>query len=243
MIEAVGVVIPARDEAELVGACVHALGDALRRLPAGVGYAVCVVADRCRDATAAAARAALGDLPGVVVATGSARTIGEVRDFGITRVRGRLRTPAAGTLLLSTDADTRVTPGWARAHLARARQGYHAIAGTAELSAPFSTSARALRQYEHVLDNARTAAGHGSVYGANLGVRADAFDAVGGFGRRATGEDHDLWHRLGQAGFRRCFEPAAPVVTSARLHGRAPDGLATLLRRLAGERDVCGDRS
>ncbi|WP_318306854.1 glycosyltransferase [Amycolatopsis solani] len=233
MIEAIGVVVPARDEAELVGGCVHALGEALRRLPSGVAYAVCVVADRCRDATAATARAAFGGLPGVVVTATSARTIGEVRDLGIARVRERLRAPAAGTLLLSTDADTRVTPGWARAHLARARQGYHAIAGTAELAAPFSTSARALRQYEHILDDARTATGHGSVYGANLGVRADAFDAAGGFGPRATGEDHDLWRRLGQAGFRRCFEPSAPVVTSARLHGRAPDGLATLLRRLA----------
>ncbi|WP_410632449.1 glycosyltransferase [Amycolatopsis sp. cmx-4-83] len=243
MIEAVGVVVPARDEAEHVGACLNALGEALRWLPAGVAYAVCVVADRCRDATAATAQAAFGDLPGTVLESEAARTIGEVRDLGVARVRELLRTPAAGTLLLSTDADTRVTPGWARAHLARARQGYHAIAGTAELSAPFTTSARALRQYEHVLDDARTAAGHGSVYGANLAVRGDAFDVVGGFGPRATGEDHDLWRRLGQAGFRRCFESAAPVVTSARLHGRAPDGLATLLRRLARDHDGCGHRS
>ncbi|MBE1494618.1 hypothetical protein H4696_001718 [Amycolatopsis lexingtonensis] len=240
MIEAVGVVVPARDEAELVGECVAALTEALRRLPSGIVYAVCVVADRCQDATAAVAGTALGDLPGGVVASRSPRTIGEVRDFGVARVRRWLRAPAAGTLLLSTDADTRVTPGWARAHLARARQGYHAIAGTAELAAPFSTSARALRQYEHVLDDARTAAGHGSVYGANLAVRADAFDVAGGFGRRSSGEDHDLWRRLGQAGFRRCFESAAPVVTSARLHGRAPDGLATLLRQLARDHDGCG---
>ncbi|WIX99593.1 glycosyltransferase [Amycolatopsis mongoliensis] len=234
MITAVGVVVPARDEAELVGACVSALDAALRRLPAGIARAVCVVADRCGDATAEVARAAFGEVPGVVLATESARTVGEVRDLGVARVRAALGSPApARTLLLSTDADTRVTPGWARAHLARARQGYHAIAGTAELSAPFSTSARALSRYDHVLDRARTAEGHGSVYGANLGVRADAFEVVGGFGPRATGEDHDLWRRLGQEGFRRCYESGAPVVTSARLHGRAPDGLAALLRSLA----------
>ncbi|MEV6643897.1 glycosyltransferase [Amycolatopsis sp. NPDC051371] len=233
MITAVGVVVPARDEAPLVGACVRAVDLALRRLPAGVARAVCVVADRCGDATAAVARAAFADVPGVVVVSRSARTVGEVRDLGVARVRASLGTPAARTLLLSTDADTRVTPGWARAHLARARQGYHAIAGTAELSDPFSTSARALSRYDDVLDRARTTEGHGSVYGANLGVRADAFDVVGGFGPRATGEDHDLWRRLGQAGFRRCYESGAPVVTSARLHGRAPDGLAALLRTLA----------
>ncbi|MEV7041578.1 glycosyltransferase [Amycolatopsis sp. NPDC051061] len=233
MITAVGVVVPARDEASLVGACVRALDLALLRLPAGVARAICVVADRCGDATASVARAAFGDVPGVVVVSRSARTVGEVRDLGAARVRALLGAPAARTLLLSTDADSRVTPGWARAHLARARQGYHAIAGTAELSAPFSTSARALSRYDDVLDRARTTEGHGSVYGANLGVRADAFDVVGGFGPRATGEDHDLWRRLGQAGFRRCYESGAPVVTSARLHGRAPDGLAALLRSLA----------
>lgn len=231
MITAVGVVVPARDEAALVGACVRAVDLALRQLP--VSGAVCVVADRCGDATADLAQAAFGEVPGVVVVSRSARTIGEVRDLGVARVRAVLGAPPSRTLLLSTDADTRVTPGWARAHLARARQGYHAIAGTAELSDPFSTSARALSRYDDVLLSARTPEGHGSVYGANLGVRADAFDVVGGFGPRATGEDHDLWRRLGQAGFRRCFEPGAPVVTSARLAGRAPDGLAALLRTLA----------
>ncbi|MCR6482527.1 glycosyltransferase [Amycolatopsis sp. OK19-0408] len=231
MITAVGVVVPARDEAELIGACLAALAEALARLPPGVERAVCVVADRCTDSTAAVARAA--HRPALLVETRAERTIGEVRDLGVARVREALGTPATRTLLLSTDADTRVTPDWARAHVARARQGYHAIAGTAELSVPFSTSARALSRYEHVLDRARTPAGHGSVYGANLGVRADAFEVVGGFGRHASGEDHDLWRRLGQAGFRRCFEPGAPVVTSARLRGRAPDGLAALLRSLA----------
>lgn len=234
MIEAVGVVVPARDEASLVGACVRAVDLALRRLPAGIARAVCVVADRCGDATADVVRTAFGEVPGVVVVSRSARTVGEVRDLGVARVRAALGSPAPSrTLLLSTDADTRVTPGWARAHLARARQGYHAVAGTAELAEPFSASARALARYDHVLDRARTEEGHGSVYGANLGVRADAFDVVGGFGPRATGEDHDLWRRLGQAGFRRCYESGAPVVTSARLVGRAPDGLAALLRGLA----------
>lgn len=231
MITAAGVVVPARDEAALIGACLDALAESLGRLP--IAYAVCVVADRCTDSTAAVARAAFGSLPGVLVETSAVRTVGEVRDVGVAAVRASLAAPASRTLLLSTDADTRVTPGWARAHVRRARQGYHAIAGTAELSAPFSASAGALSRYEHVLDRARTPEGHGSVYGANLGVRADAFDVVGGFGRRASGEDHDLWRRLGQAGFRRCYESGAPVVTSARLEGRAPDGLAALLRSLA----------
>ncbi|MBB4684015.1 FAD-dependent oxidoreductase [Amycolatopsis jiangsuensis] len=48
-----------------------------------------------------------------------------------------------------------------------------------------------------------------------------------------AGEDHALWRRLGAAGHRIGQEPGAIVRTSARLDGRAPDGLSTLLRRLA----------
>jgi hypothetical protein len=70
------------------------------------------------------------------------------------------------------------------------------------------------------------------VYGANLGVRADAYLAVGGFGAVATGEDHHLWRRLGQAGYRRSYAAESTVRTSARRHGRAPGGLADLLRSL-----------
>ena len=36
---------------------------------------------------------------------------------------------------------------------------------------------------------------HRHVHGANLGVRADLLDAVGGWRRLHTGEDHDLWQR------------------------------------------------
>ena len=46
----VGVVVPARDEEERIGACLAAVDVAIRA--AGVPAVVCVVADRCTDATA-----------------------------------------------------------------------------------------------------------------------------------------------------------------------------------------------
>ena len=73
---------------------------------------------------------------------------------------------------------------------------------------------------------------HRHVYGANLGVRADAYLAVGGFPPDGPGEDHGLWRRLGAAGYSLAQPTGVRVRTSARLHGRADDGLAGLLRSL-----------
>jgi hypothetical protein len=47
-----------------------------------------------------------------------------------------------------------------------------------------------------------------------------------------TGEDHDLWRRLGQAGYRLSYAADTLVTTSARLRGRATGGLADLLYSL-----------
>lgn len=231
MITAVGVVVPAQNEEDLIVACLRALRESLRRLPARVDRAVCVVADRCTDTTAARARAAFGGwAAGRVVVTGRPRTIGEVRDLGCHAVRARLPGHApAEILLLNTDADTEVEAGWARAHLHRAERGAHAITGPADLPGPFPGPLAAASRYRAVLD------GSVNVYGANLAIRADAFDAVGGFGPCRTGEDHDIWRRLGAAGFRCRVDPSAVVRTSARLDGRAPDGLAALLRELREE--------
>ncbi|ASR37217.1 family 2 glycosyl transferase [Prauserella marina] len=235
MIAAIGVVIPARDEESTVGACIGAVVRALRRLPPWIEKTVCLVADRCSDNTAEAATAALrGAWAGTVLRSEHTRSVGNVRALGTRRCLSLLRNAdPARTLLLSTDADSLVAPDWALAHLGRANEGHHAVAGVAELLDSGELGARALRRYRGVLDDAAGPEGHGNVYGANLGVRADAYLAVGGFAPLPTGEDHDLWGRLGLAGFRRCYDRKARVLTSARVTGRAPEGLAALLDRLS----------
>ncbi|WP_086825072.1 glycosyltransferase family 2 protein [Allokutzneria sp. NRRL B-24872] len=237
MITAIGVVIPARDEAGLIGACLHAMSAALRGVPPRVERVVCVVADRCTDETVRLARAAFGGWQaGVITVNDAPLSIGEVRALGCRAARWRLRTHAPSTtLLLNTDADSAVGRSWAREHLRLADEGSHAVAGTAEFASPFPVASVATLRYQRVLDRARRPEGHGNVYGANLGVRADAYAAVGGFHALSTGEDHDLWDRLGVAGFRLRYDCAARVRTSARLAGRAPHGLAELLRTLVGE--------
>ncbi|MDT8913152.1 glycosyltransferase family 2 protein [Amycolatopsis sp. PS_44_ISF1] len=227
MITAVAVVVPARDEAALVAGCLRAVHRSLLGLPVPIARTVVLVADRCTDETAELASAG----GAVVVVSEEDRTIGEIRDLGCRRALALLPGHRPDRLLLlNTDADTEVTPGWAGHHLARAHRGWHATTGPAHLSGAFPGSPDAALRYRELVDTAERTTGN--VYGANLAVRADAHTAVGGFGPTATGEDHSLWRRLAAAGYRLATEPRAVVHTSPRLDGRAPGGLASLLRQL-----------
>lgn len=231
MITAVGVVVPARDERRHIQECLWSLCRALRELPPGIERAVCVVADRCTDATATLATAGLDGLPWAsVVENRLDLTIGQVRDLGMRHVGVALahHVPSE-VLLLSTDADSTVALDWAVQHVRLAGRGLHAVAGPADLDDLRALEPVVALRYGDVLARARRPEGHGNVYAANLGVRADAFHAVGGFGAVASGEDHDLWERLGRAGYRRRYADGPKVTTSARREGRAAGGLADLL--------------
>jgi glycosyltransferase involved in cell wall biosynthesis len=238
VILAVGVVVPARNERELIGDSLRHLRVALAALPARIERAVCVVADRCTDDTARVARAVFAGWDNArVVPNHQAATIGDVRHLGVARLTAMLGAHhPARTLVLCTDADSTVGPGWALAHLRLAERGWHAVAGAAELSQPLPPVVAA--RYRAVRGHARARDGHGNVYGANLGFRADAYTAIGGFGPLASGEDQDLWRRLGAAGFRLICADEPVVRTSARRHGRADGGVAALLRRLHHDDDA-----
>ena len=80
---------------------------------------------------------------------------------------------------------------------------------------------------------------HRHVHGANMGTRGDVYLLAGGWRRLHTGEDHDLWARLGQV--TKCVSSTAITVrTSARLVGRAPAGFARDIARMvaAGESSI-----
>lgn len=247
---AVGVVIPARNEQQRIGGCLAALRRSLDALPPGVSTAVAVVLDRCTDATPARVADHLADWPQARVLTVPAlgpppgdrpgvprrprgRGVGALRDLGIRDVLDRLAAhPPAGTWLLSTDADTVVPADWACAHLEVAAGGAHAVAGLADLAGVEHLARDALLRYRAVVERGLHGDTHHHVYGANLGVRADAYLAVGGFPPEGSGEDHGLWDRLRAAGHPIAQPVGIRVRTSARLRGRADGGLAGLLRSL-----------
>jgi len=73
---------------------------------------------------------------------------------------------------------------------------------------------------------------HSHVHGANLGIRASAYLAAGGFMPLRTAEDHALVAAAARAGCSVLRADDFTVQTSARRQARAPLGFSHLLRTL-----------
>src|ERR1700737_4303583 len=105
VIEAVGVVIPARDEADTIAHCILSIFAANRYIGWRNSLWIVVVADACRDKTAKVARDAVGAFGEVLeVAVQSGRT---ARGIGAGTVLEHFhQKPRRAILLANTDADT-----------------------------------------------------------------------------------------------------------------------------------------
>lgn len=236
----VGVVVPARDEADRVEACLSSLRTTLRaslRDGSCREARIVVVADRCHDDTASVARGALGPWDEVVEVddgnVGAARRRGTCRLLELLGHGGRAA--SARTWLLTTDADTVVPVDWVGAHLRLADAGAAGVAGVVRVDtfADHAVHADAIRRrFDHTYASHPDGT-HPHVHGANLGVRADAYLAAGGWPTLATAEDHALWARLRADGWPTVSSIEAWVTTSGRRTGRAPLGFAGHLADLA----------
>jgi glycosyltransferase involved in cell wall biosynthesis len=237
VISAVGVVVPAHNEAGRVGACLESIKVALAALPSNVDSAIWVMVDRSTDGTLRIVEASLAGRPRWGwESSGQERAVGWLRHRGARAALNLLRPhPARSTWLLHTDADSKVPSDWVVRHLRHAEDGAHAVAGVVRLDDLGHLHPRAAHRYEVLVNAERGDLGHSQVYGANLGVRGDAYLAVNGFRARATSEDADLVKRLERSGFRVAHALDVSVSTSARLEGRANGGLADLLGQLQSE--------
>lgn len=219
-----GVVVPARDEQERIGACLGALlaaRESLRQDIDGPGAVeIVVVADCCTDRTAGIA----AGFPGVEVIHDDRGRVGAARAAGVSfLLRG-----AAIDWIACTDADSTVPADWLRTQWQHARGRTDLLLGTVRL-APEELPTATVRQWERRHD---LSDGHPHVHGANLGVRAAMYKAVGGFPDVAVHEDVALVHAVRRAGGTVVRTAASPVDTSARVSGRAPGGLSGYLREL-----------
>jgi glycosyltransferase involved in cell wall biosynthesis len=222
------VVVPARNEAATIGACIRSIDRAAGCCP-GVPTSIVVAADCCRDATAVRARETATSHSDVVVLEGTWRAPSAARAAAVRHAVAD-GDPAA-TWLAHTDADCVVGAGWLAGHLAHARAGFDALAGTVVLDASAPTDLRERFVAAYTLG----ADAHRHVHAANLGVRADAYLAAGGWlARTVVGEEHDLWRRLGRSGFRVTQPLDVAVSTSPRRQGRVVGGFASWLARLEG---------
>lgn len=224
----IAVVVPARDEADLVGRCVRSVRAAVAALPDPAAAYVVVVADACVDATADVALRELAATAAAVVRCDAAN-VGAARRAGVERALQALAPhPPARTWIAMTDADTQVPSDWLWRHLTAAAEGWHAVVGAITVDdwrGRDPHTAAKLARYRAV---ARRNGIH-PVHGANLGVRGDALRAIGGVPARALSEDAALVAALDRAGVPVLRAHDLTVRTSARRSDRAPGGFSNLL--------------
>lgn len=219
----ISVLVPARNEEELLPRCLYSIQLARQNLPRTVTSDVIVVSDCSQDQTSTVAKTILKD-SGLVLETNSG-VVGSARAVAATAAIERYCGPLNRCWLANTDADCEVPADWLVSHIDFAERGFRAVAGVVDVDS-------FVEHWEWVEERFRLTylihadGSHPHVHGANLGVRADAYLDVGGWSQMPSAEDHDLWNRLHHEGHMRVSDAALKVITSGRRIGRAPSGFA-----------------
>jgi Glycosyl transferase family 2 len=222
----IAIVIPARDEQELLPRCLRSVQNARLMLPSHVTSDLIVVTDQSTDDTFKIAWDFVRG-NGTVVET-QAGCVGTARALGVQRALERYDGPRKRCWLANTDADCQVPATWLQDQLAFANAGFSAIAGIIDVDS-FAEHESLVSERFRLSYLIHADGTHPHVHGANLGVRADAYLQAGGWQDLFTAEDHDLWRRLQSGRHKRVSDASLRVVTSGRRVGRAPLGFAGAL--------------
>ncbi|NQX16209.1 glycosyltransferase family 2 protein [Rathayibacter sp. VKM Ac-2857] len=221
-IEHVLAVVPAHDEEERIGDAVASVlrsAEQLALAHPSVVVRLIVVADGCTDATVERARAA-----GAEVLELARCGVGAARAAGIAYALGTVSAPDDLVWVANTDADTVVPQDWLLEHVEHARL-HDALVGTVRPD-PADLSPEMYRRWRRTREREESI---GSIHGANLGVRASAYLAAGGFGGEPLHEDVLLVERLHAAGARVGATDRGEVTTSGRRRNRVDGGYGPYL--------------
>ena len=260
------VAIPVCDEIERVGRCVEALSEQRDSSGLLIGRGqvrVVLMANGCTDGTYEFLLRNLESFQ-VAVTAYHARLPETRRNAGFAR---RMANHAAiellhrkSGLLFMTDADSVAPPNWIANYCQMLRGGYDAIAGQVDLNPDDSNEFLPLlhnrgtleERYTLLLDQLDSIVDpiphdpwprHCNASGANIAVRVDALRGICDFPMVPCGEDRLLIKMLEAHGRRVRHDCATRVLTSGRLFGRAPGGMAdTLRRRLKAPLTPCDAR-
>lgn len=217
----IAVIVPAHDEADVIGRCLDAVSDASRHPGLAGEEVVTVVAlDACSDATAAVC--ARHDAAIVVL---NARCVGSARACAAHHALAM-----GARWIASTDADTTVPPEWLWRQLTCGAEAFCGVVEVGDWLDYPGALREAFERSEGIED------GHRHIHGANLGLSALAYQAAGGFPPLCTGEDVALMRAVQDAGLPIAWHARPVVTTSARRVARAPSGFSTFLQAL--EREV-----
>ncbi|MDO4916974.1 MAG: glycosyltransferase family A protein [Rothia sp. (in: high G+C Gram-positive bacteria)] len=234
-IKAVGIVIPAHNEVDEIDRCLAAVFSAIahaQKTHPHLYFSLHCVTDACTDGTETVVKKHLRQKFPVHIDTVNFRNPAQTRNHGIQRF---LAEPAVRDLnsdeiwLAMTDADTVVPTHWLTEQIALAKQGADAIIGTVEPR----KSELGSDLYNAWLDLHNLSEGHTHVFGANLGIRATAYQRVGGFAPLAHSEDAALVTALEQAGFSLRKTDRVRAITSGRFQGKVDHGFSTYLQDLS----------
>ena len=221
----VSVLIPARDEEDLLPRCLESVLEARAALRRWETCDVIVAVDRSMDSTFVVAQKILGQ-HGVVMRS-EAGIVGVARAMAA-GVALQSKQRSSRLWLANTDADCCVPTSWLTDQLELADCGVEAVAGIIDVDSCEEHDEFVAERFRasYCLYSDGT---HPHVHGANLGVRADAYRRAGGWADLRTAEDHDLWARLQASGARTVSPSHVRVMTSGRRNGRAPMGFAGAL--------------
>jgi glycosyltransferase involved in cell wall biosynthesis len=222
----ISVLIPARDEEDLLPRCLQSVLEACDALQGKATWDVVVAVDRSLDGTFAIAQTMLGT-EGTAIRV-DAGIVGVARAAAAKVALSRQPKETSRIWLANTDADCWVPPDWLSRQLELADLGVEAVAGIIDVDSFDEHEACVPQRFRstYLLHPDGT---HPHVHGANLGVCADAYLRVGGWADLSTAEDHDLWGRLRASGARMLSPSHLRVLTSGRRIGRAPMGFAGAL--------------
>jgi glycosyltransferase involved in cell wall biosynthesis len=230
----VGVVVPARDEQELLPACLASLAVAAGRL--SIPTRIVVALDRCSDRSAEVVAGCRADGLAVRSVPVTRPGVGAARAAGMRALLAECRSDRLW--LATTDADSRVPADWLVRQLAHVRRGAEVVVGTVRVAdwseQPSDVPERFAAAY-------RPQPGHRHRHGANLAFSRARYCAAGGFAELAQDEDVELIGRLEALGSAVVWAADLPVITSARRVGRAPGGFAGYLAQLAELAEVGDD--
>jgi glycosyltransferase involved in cell wall biosynthesis len=221
------VVVPAHNEKADLPGCLRAVLTAALCVP--ISVSVVVVLDASDDDSAELAGRYGPDVHFVSV---DAHNVGAARAVGFGYGRSLCRDDDQ-CWYATTDADSRVDPGWLIHQL---ELGAELVLGVVRVTNWRQHSADVAARYARAYQASIPAADgqHEHIHGANMGFSARAYWRVGGFNALPSGEDVDLVERFEAAGYRIRRDTELSVITSARTNGRAPNGFADYLSQLGG---------